>query len=279
MSVGVCVASEGGIAVAVDSRRTVQAGSGGAFSVESEEARKLFLPQSGIVVATHGRAVIGEKTIGTLMEEFAPPQAGGTSGFAKSLGAWFGERMRDATNPRRGDFVKADALGWPLGFAVAGFDDGVGHIYAVKVRAGDSQVEVKDPSTDNPGIYPLGLTDGIERLLNGVDRQALRQAKVKVSPADEKKLELLSYDLAIPKVLPEALNLAQALVQVQFLSQEVSYGTFASAEVRVKGCGGQIRTATISQDGAQFGPSVTLQGLSVLPERNDAAPVRAQRSA
>jgi hypothetical protein len=279
MSVGVCVASEGGVAVAVDSRRTVQTGSGGPLSVESEEARKLFLPQPGIVVATHGRAVIGGKTIGTLMKEFDSPEAGAAIGFAKSLGEWFGGQMRDETKPRRGDFVKADALGWPLGFAVAGFDDGVGHIYAVKVRAGDSQVEVKAPSTDNPGIYPLGLTDGIERLLNGIDRRALKQAKVKVSPEDEQKLELLSYDLAVPNTLPGALNLAQALVQVQFLSQEISYGTFASAEVRVKGCGGQIRTATVSQDGAQLGPSVTLQDLRVLPARNDAAPAPAQRSA
>jgi len=279
MSVGVFVASEGGVAVAVDSRRTVQVGSGGPFSVESEEARKLFLPQPGIVVATHGRAVVGEKTIGSLIEEFPIPEAGGTIEFARSLGGWFAAQMRDATEPRRGDFVKADALGWPLGFAVAGFDDGVGHIYAVKVRPGDSQIEVKAPSTDNPGIYPLGLTDGIERLLNGVDRQALRQAKVKVSPADERKLELLSYDLAVPKALPDALNLAQALVQVQFLSQEISYGTFASAEVRVKGCGGRIRMASVSRDGAQLGPSLTLQGLTVLPEQSDAAPAPAQRSA
>jgi hypothetical protein len=280
MSVGVFVASEGGIATAVDSRRTVQAGSGGPFAVESDQARKLFLPQPGIVVATHGKAVIGGKTIGALMEEFAVlDAAGGVIDFAKSLGEWFGGRMREATDSRRGDFVKADALQWPLGFAVAGFNDGVGHIYAVKVRAGDSQVEVEAPSTANPGIYPFGLTDGIDRLLKGIDRDALRQAKVKVSPVDQPKLELLSYDLAVPKELAGALDLAQALVQVQFLSQEISFGTFASAEVRVKGCGGQIRTAIISRAGAEFGPSVNLQGLTVFPEQNDAVPAPARRNA
>lgn len=280
MSVGVCIASAGGIALAVDSRRTVQLGEGGPLSVESEDARKLFLPREDIVVATHGQAVIGDKTIGTLMQAFKGPELGGAVDYAKAIGDWFAGELRNATQPRRGDFVKADALSWPLGFAVAGFDDGIGHVHAVKVRPGDSQVEAKAPSTDDPGVYPFGLTDGIERLLNGIDRQALRQAKVKLSTQDEKKLELLSYDLALPTELSAALELAQALVQVQFLSQEISYGTFAGGgEVRVKGVGGQIRTATVCEDGARWGPSLTLGGPTALFSQISAVPAHEKRSA
>jgi hypothetical protein len=278
MSVGVCVAGEGGVVLATDSRRSLQIGN--QFSTESEEARKLFIVRERFAVATYGKAVIDGKTIGALMEDFDEPEAGGTIGLAKALGEWFGRRLSDASPSRRGDFLKKDAMEWQLGFVLSGFDDGVAHAYEVKVRPGDWAVQVLEPSTDNPGVYPFASDDGIQRLLSGVDRKALREAGINLSSEDKKRLRLLSYELAIPKELSATVGFAQSLVYVQFLAQEISYGTFVNEASRVKGCGGTIKTATVSEAGAAWGPTLSLPtDLPGLPSQAGGVPRSERRSA
>jgi len=255
MSVGVCVACKGGVVLATDSRRSLQVGD--RFSTDSDKARKLFI-RDRVAIATHGQAVIDGQTIDALMDDFEAPEAGGTIGVAKALGEWFGKRLSDASRPRRGDFVKHEALTWPLGFVLSGFDGGIGHAYAVKVRPADWRVQVLEPSTDNPGVYPFASDDGIQRLLSGVDRKALREAGIRLSSEEEKRLRLLSYELAIPEELSATVRFAQSLVYVQFLAQEISHGTFVSELSRVKGCGGMIKTVMVSKEGAVSGPSLSL---------------------
>lgn len=283
MSVGVCVANRQGFALATDSRQMAElAGSEPRFEIASEEARKLFLIEGRLAVATHGHAMIGEHTIGDLMEQFAGPVEDGVVEYATALGEWFAKRLSLEIRPRRGDLVNAESLRRPLGFVVAGFDGETGRICAVKVRSGDWNVEPRTPSTENPGVYSFGQSDGIDRLLSGVDRQALREAKISLPAEVEDKLGLLRYDLVIPDDLAGAAQLAESLVSVQLLAQRFSSKTYASRTNRVPGCGGEIRSLAVARDGGAWisGPEASAgrQNPRGVPVPSDGAPQRAQRS-
>jgi hypothetical protein len=251
------------------------------FEVVSEDARKLFPVKDHLGVATYGQAVIGEQTIGSLMERFQEPADEGVSAYAASLGEHFSALLSGATQPRRGDLLNAEGLRWPLGFVVAGFDGDTGLVYEVKVRAGDHQIEALKLSTDNPGVYSFGQSDGIDRLLAGIDRRAVGEAKIPVAEGDEIKLELLRYEILVPDDLDEAAELAESLVEVQLLAQRFSSGTYASKRKRVPGCGGRIRTLRVTPGGARWVQSSTSPPASpreASPPTGE-APRRAQRSA
>lgn len=261
-----------------DTRRMVQTGGeGGSFEIASESARKLFLVDDRIGVATHGMAMIGEETIGVLMAGLEPPPGEGALGCAEALGAQFSSLLSSATDPRRGDLVNAKAMRWPLGFIVGGFDGDVGRLYEVKVRAGDRQIHLLQPTTENPGIHSFGQNDGIDRLLGGIDQKALRQAKIAVSSEDEAKLELLSYELVESETLEEAISVARSLVEVQFLVQGISRRAYASEKLRIPGCGGEIRTLSIAKETARWAPSISPR--NGFPAPDAATPHRERRSA
>ena len=254
MSVGVCVANHEGFALAAESRRLAElAGPEPRHEIVSENARKLFLVDERLAVATHGQATIGERTIGALMEEFTSPPADGAVAYANALGEWFARKLSAGTQPRRGDLANAESMRWPLGFAVAGFDGDTGHLYEVAVRAGDHRVELKSPGTANPGVHAFGQTDGIDRFLSGVDRSALKKARISLSAEDERKLGMLAYGLIVPEDLTGAAALAESLLGLQLLAQRCSWGTLADGDVaRIPGCGGQIKTITIARDGGRW---------------------------
>jgi len=253
VSVGVCVTSPEGIAIATDSRRTVQIGGReGSFSVESDEAQKLFMLENRIAVATYGEAMIGARTVESLMEDFKSPISSGAVAVAEAIGTWFAKQLSAATKPPRGDLVNSKAMRRPVRFVVAGFDEKIGHLYEVKVRAGDSQVQLLTPNTENFGIYPFGQRDGIDRLLTGIDRLAMEEARISVSPEEEDKLRLLSYELVEAETLEVAIATAQSLVEVQLLAQHISLRAYANRNLRVPGCGGQIRTIAVARERARW---------------------------
>jgi hypothetical protein len=139
---------------------------------------------------------------------------------------------------------------WNVHFVVTGYADRVGQVYEVKARAGDFAVEERSISTVNPGVYPFGLSDGIDRLLNGIDLRAMRDARITIPSAEMEKVELLSYDLVIPQNLAEVVEFAEGLIGVQLLAQRFSLRAHANRQARVEGCGGQLQALSITPDGA-----------------------------
>lgn len=282
MSVGVCVASKAGIAMVADSRRMAErAGPEPRFSIASENARKIFLVGGRFGVATHGQATIGSRTIGDLMDD-QDSEADTPIALAMALGTWFSKALDAATPSSRGDLLRADSLGWPLGFVVSGYEGDIGRVIQIKVRPGDYQLSEPGPSTQNPGVFPFGQSDGIDRLLTGIDRHALKQARVSIAEEHEENLELLSYDLKIPEDLASAAEFAESLVGVQLLAQTYSWGTYAGKKKRVPGCGGRIRTLALTEAEGRWlrGWSTNpAEGHQEDPPQADEAPPRAQRNA
>ena len=251
MTVVVCTAASEGIVVATDSRRMQsRGGSEPTYEVASDLARKLFVVDR-IVVATRGEAMIGDETIGQIMDRFDAPVDSGPRAYAEALGVYFAHKLSEATLPQRGDLFKAENMKWPIGFAVAGYEDGIGYAFWVRVRRGDSNVEQLGLSTDNPGVLPFGQADAINRLLNGIDEQALRDVRIAIPAEDQPKLPLLSYDLVLPQNVEEAAELAEFLITTQLGAQRFSYGAHASGR-RIPGCGGPIRIASVSVEGASW---------------------------
>jgi len=225
-------------------------GSEPTYEVASDLARKLFIVDR-IVVATRGEATIGNETIGQIMDRFDGPVDSGPQAYAESLGDFFANMLSETTTPQRGDLFKAENMKWPIGFAVAGYEDGIGYAFWVRVRRGDRDVKQLNLSTDNPGVLPFGQADAINRLLNGIDKQALRDVKIAIPAKDRPKLPLLSYDLILPQTVEDAAELAEFLITTQLGAQRFSYGVHASGR-RIAGCGGPIRIASVSAEGTSW---------------------------
>lgn len=252
MSVAVGVVASEGLALTTDSRRTqMRGGPEPHFRVASDKAEKLFLVEERFAVATYGIAMIGSQTIRNLMEQFSAPPGMDLEEYARSLGEWFQAELRSETEFKRGDLMRAERLGWPLRFAVAGYESGLGRIFDVKARAGDARIEAAEPSSDNPGVVPFGQKDAIERLLKGVDPRDLKDATIRVVKDDREKLGLMSYDLILPAGVDDAVDLAEFLVSTQIEMQRFSDGTYASPK-RVPGCGGELRTIAVTRRGARW---------------------------
>lgn len=283
MSVSVGVVASEGLALTTDSRRTQRRGNPDPhYRVASDAAEKLFLVENRFAVATYGVATVGGQTIRGLVEQFPGFQEENLEDFVGAVGTWFQEKLSSATEPKRGDLLQAERLEWPVRFAVAGFENDVGYIFDVKARAGDMRVERAEPTTDNPGVVPRGQIDAIERLLNGVDLRALRDAKITLNSGDQEKLGLLSYDLILPQGVQDAVDLAEFLVTTQIEMQRFHDGTYASPR-RVPGCGGQLRTIAVTRNGARWmrgaGEPLTSPRLSGQQQRVVEAREREQRSA
>jgi hypothetical protein len=252
MSVAVGVIASEGIAMTTDSRRTQRrADPNPHYRVASDTAEKLFLAEDRFAVATYGDAMIGDQTIRGLMEQFEGPADAEVADYAAALGKWFQERLNEEAKPRRGELLRAEGLRWPLGFAIAGYEGGVGQIFDVKARPGDCHIEAAEPNTGNPGVVPHGQTDAIDRLLKGIDLRALEPAGIKLPKGDREKLDLLAYDLIHPQGVADAVDLAEFLVETQIQMQRFSDGTFASPK-RVPGCGGHVRTVAVTRNGARW---------------------------
>jgi hypothetical protein len=280
MSVGICVASPEGMVIATDSRQVVQTGREGPFAVATDEAEKLFLLNERVAVATYGEAAIGGQEVAQSLRGFDAPTEGGALAVAESLGRTFAAELGGATRPRRGDFVHAEALRRPIGFMVCGFDGPLGHVYEVNVRAGDSRVQLVPISTENPGIQAFGQSDGIDRLLKGVDRNAVRAAKLAVSGEDWNKFDLLSYELVELRTLEMATTMARSLIEVQYLAQRISRRAYASQHRRIEGCGGKIQMITVTPEETRWAARTDpAQDLTAIPAQVAAAPSLARRSA
>lgn len=278
MSVGVCVFYEAGVVVATDSRRVAFTDAPNpSWEIASEKARKLFVVDQRLVVATHGEAMVGGATVGAKMDELEI-QADDPHDFAERLGDRFGAELAAARPPRRGDLVYADGLRWPLAFVVVGYADGVGRAYQVGVRAGDYRVSVlSEPTTKNPGVYSFGEDDGIRRLIHGIDHRALRDASAAPSDTEREKLDLLAYDLHPLEDVGDAADFAERLIEIQLVAQRFSAGTYARKENRIEACNDSIRAVVVAPDGADWLRDDPLARERGFRGRADEAPGRVAR--
>jgi hypothetical protein len=234
-----------------DGRRTAKlAGDPPSYTVSSEDATKLFVSDERFAIATYGEAEIGARSIEQVIEEFAGPTGASCKQYAEALGGYVAELMSQVKRPVRGDFVRADSIEWKVSFMVAVQEEDRGRAFEVKVRAGKFAVEPRLDTTD-PGVYPFGHTDGIDRLLNGIDRDAFKAARLEVA-GGTKSLELLRYDLIYPETLAASVEFAAGLIDVQLLAQRFSRGAIASGSSRVNACGGRIRALTVGAGAVEW---------------------------
>lgn len=252
MSVGVCVACDAGIAMVTDGRRTAQlAGEPPIFEVSSDAARKLFVADERFAIATYGEADVGAWSVEQVIDDFVGPGDATCELYANELGEYVCGLLSEAVAPARGDLVRADSLRWRVSFVVGSQDGDCGRVFEVKVRPGKFVVEGR-LATTSPGVYSFGLTDGIDRLLNGIDLKALKAARLEIPEERREDLNLLAYDLVYPETLSEAVEFARGLIDVQLFAQRFSYGAYADKQRRVAGCGGQIQALTLSRSAVEW---------------------------
>jgi hypothetical protein len=208
-------------------------------------------------VATYGIAGIGGRTINGLMDEFiatADSQAcSDVEQFARALGAFFHERVTEATDASVPD-------GWFLGFVVAGYEgDGIGHVWDVGVPG--PTVQQTQVSTANRGSLWRGQVDVIGRLIKGVDWSALAAAETELDAGTTNSLSGLEYILLNPETLQDAVDMASFLVRTTIDMQRFSDGTVLNQGL-IPGCGGQTQLLAVERSGVQWISRRRLTGAS-----------------
>lgn len=255
MTIVVGAASPDGIVLAADSRTTLSDGMRHRISTDS--ADKVFELNQKFGVATYGMAGIGQRTINGLMDEFVATAdedvCADVETFATALGAFFHERYVTAGGP-------TETEGWPLGFVVAGYDDGgIGHVWEVSIpgpTVGKTKVNTADQ-----GLLWRGQTDVIGRLIKGVDWNALEAGGLKLKASDKEALEQLEYILLQPVTLQDAADFASFLVRTTIDMQRFSDGTVL-AQGLVPGCGGRTQMLAVKRSGVEWITRRRLTGAS-----------------
>jgi hypothetical protein len=252
MTIVVGVAAPDGLILAGDSR-TSMGNSGGHHRIASDFASKVF-QVGNFGIATYGEALVDAKTISGQIDEFvaqlaAPPTD--LDYLAGALGDFFQDRLVKWYTARGTPWVAA--ADWQLGFLVAGYDaNGIGGLREVRVPADPDPLILKLPmNTTNPGFYPQGQIDVINRLIAGFDRQRMAVANVAI-PADvQKALSGLEYVMLHPLALQDAVDLAHFFIRTTIDMQRFSDGTRDMPEVPPT-CGGPITTLAIRRRGAEW---------------------------
>jgi hypothetical protein len=198
-------------------------------------------------VACYGAMFVDGKTVRGQLDEFEASTAkpADISELADSLGAFFEGRvirgMAAAGKPwRRGQK-------WKLGFLVAGYDaTGVGHLIDVRVPEPSGPGIFPGPTTTNIGPAWRGQADVLNRLMGGVDSDALVAAGAHVTDALRKHLTDLEYIILPPITAQDAVDCAIFLIKTTVEMQRFSDGTRARPG-GVPGCGGPIRILHVTR--------------------------------
>lgn len=246
MTIVVVAASPEGIVLAADSRTTNTRGDH--HRVSSDSTHKVF-DLGGIVgIATYGLATIGAKPIRVLIEEWSRDHVAGKplSEVADALGRFFQEQLDAVTPASRKPLHDQLSDEWPLGFIVAGYDNGVG--LALEVRIWPNRHAVKDTkiTTEDPTVLYRGQTSVPRRMIQGFDPRDIRAAEMTVPRDWPDKISQLRYDLIAPVTAQDAIDLAYFLVETTIQMQRFSDGTVAEPR-NVPGCGGPVQCLLVSQ--------------------------------
>jgi 20S proteasome alpha/beta subunit len=262
MTICVGVAAPDGLILAADSRTTVMRpdGTGGLRPrIASDNAEKVFDVCGGYAVVTFGDAFIGSQTIAGMMSEFEATVDGEklpVTTFADRLGDYFNNRYVTFRSSI-GEPVQPHEIGH-LGFLIAGYDDdGVGHICEVLIPDG-KRTSATDITTTETGFAFRGMTDVINRLMRGVDWEAIGRAGITIEPQLAGDLDGVMYEINYPITLQDAIDLAVFFVRTTIDTQRFTDGIVATPG-GWPGCGGPINIITVQQDRVEWVSQPVLQ--------------------
>jgi hypothetical protein len=251
MTIVVGIGSPDGLILAADSRTTRTRD--GHDRVGTDMAQKLFIltDAEGVArygVATYGWALIGDRTINGLMDEFVSawgstiPVPRGLRELADSIGDFFHRRFKQEVEEE----VPDDE--WALFFALAGYDEsGVGHLVEIKVPGPKFE---QITNTTGGGLLMRGQTTVLNRLIKGVDLEALDDANVDLSPEVNRELNKLAYPVEPPVALQDAADMAASMVKTTIDMQR--FFSAANEPQRVAGCGGAVQVLAVRREGAEW---------------------------
>ena len=247
MSLGVIVKAPEGLVLAAESRLSlsVRDSSGTVLPVYFDNATKLFSFQKSkkIGVVTWGQAVIGKRSAQNLMPEFEAyienkmeNRELSAFDFAKYLSDFFINHW----NKEQQNF-----RGIPMTFAVGGFDktEPYGKVYIIDIP--------NRPDPDERNEKDFGYTLGgqhemVSRITRGYDPAILQliAKKFNLKGNQIRKLENEFRQLQLPipidtMPLQDCVNWAIFLIRTTITAQSLSMG--------IRGCGGYIDVATITQ--------------------------------
>jgi len=245
MTIVLGVAAPDGLILAGDSR-TSRRWTSGHHRIASDFASKVF-EVCGFGIATFGEALVDARTIAGQVDEFIATlqdRPADVDELAAAVGDFFQDRVVRWYAAMGAPWDASQ--GFKLGFIVAGYgSDGIGGMREVRVP-GDPGPEIITlaPSTTDPGFYPRGQTDVIDRLIAGFDVQRLVAASVVVPDPVVQAIAGLEYAMIEPLALQDAVDLAHFLIRTTIDMQRFSDGTTAMPNVP-PGCGGPITMLAI----------------------------------
>jgi hypothetical protein len=247
MTIVAAAVAPDGIVLAGDGRTTLL--SGRRHRVASDHTHKVFAPFDGIGIATYGSALIGERTIAGLMQEFVGKRA-------KAAGCLVSDVSRDLegffTNALNDEAASTGKQPTPgqLGFIVAGYDDdGIGRIHEVLLPPVPKRGPIIEPdevTTENPGVLFRGRTQHVRRLFEGYDRDGIAAAKVTLPAKLKEPFANLAFILNAPLSLQDALDLAMFVVRLTIDMERLTDGTIAMPE-GIPACGGDVHSLLVSR--------------------------------
>jgi hypothetical protein len=250
MTICVGVAAPDGIVLAADSRTTFEH-EDGSHRIVSDFAYKVFQVGDEYGVATYGRAMIGNKTIAGLMDEFdaylGDTELDDVHDVAARLGDFFHERL-SAYYVATGQ--EPPEHGWSLGFLVAGYDgEGIGHIREVGVPG----PHFTEPSitTANGGASWRGMTDVIRRMIYGFDGDGFAATEHELPDDLIEPMTSIAYQLLFPLTIQDAIDFASFLIRTTIDMQRFSDGTIVRPGA-IPGCGGPTRIMLITPYGVDW---------------------------
>ena len=265
MSLGVAIKGPDGIALAADSRITLeakQAKSNMVLPVTFDNASKLLTfnrpdlglkdPHRFVAAVTYGTAVIGTKTNDLRTAHSYIPELIGLLGdsrkstidYSTQISEFFTGQWKKAKMPK-------DYQGPPMTFVVGGFDEGeaYGKIFLFEIP------NAPDPTERSAGEFGItwgGQLEFAARLMIGFDPSlpGLVERALDLDQSGKDKLQTALKTLSMPvpySVLPlqDCIDLSTFLIRMTMQAQSLAIG--------VRGVGGPIDVATITRtEGLRF---------------------------
>ncbi len=260
MTVALAVVTPDGIVVAADSR-TTWGPPGGQYRILSDFTHKVF-KVGDVAVTTYGWALLLGKPIAGHFAEFNRSLSRSVSvrDVADALADFMGDRMDE--HLREGLDEPPAAGVDPLGFLVAGYEDGHGKTLEVVLPSR----AVQEVVASTCGAAWRGQTDVIERLIKGIDASSLLAACASLeagAAAAALASEFASLEYVIPfnsMNLQDGVDFAVLAIRTTIDMQRLTYGTFAAPD-SWPGVGGPIEIAVVRADaGFSWLQRTALQG-------------------
>jgi hypothetical protein len=250
MTLAISIVGGDGIAIAADSRTTLQTGV--ETRVLSDFTHKVFKVEN-VAVATYGYAFLSGRNIAGHMSEFGQRFKAGQNPSAEEVSAslheFFGQRFEQHVSESKEAPIPEGAIA--LGFLVGGYDGGLGCLHEVTIPGG-TVTKLTDSATGG-GAW-RGQTDVVVRLIKGADldllaRFAAAEGHAAEHAALKEQLAKMEYYIPFGQLnLQDAVDLATLLIRTTIDVQRLTHGT-AGALGSWPGVGGPIEIATVTATG------------------------------